>query len=267
MLRSLERLRRLVAPGQLELALAPRRTAVVQDVPESSPSVAAPIVAFDAAPSSDARAAGDTLLARLRSLGLRGIERCTLTANRSTVVSFRGSALRVHRALITAPLEVLQAVVGFVNGRGAVRRRARRTLVAFEIPRVPGEGTARARRSPSSHPEDEPLAAQLRTAHAALNAERFAGALGSVAIRVSRRMRSRLGHYSPGSRGGAAEIAIGRRHARRDGWTSVVATLVHEMVHQWQHETGRPVAHDRAFRRKCREVGIAPGAKRKVNER
>jgi hypothetical protein len=103
--------------------------------------------------------------------------------------------------------------------------------------------------------------ARLRAAHAALNDERFAGELGRVTIRVSRRMRSRLGHYSPGPRS-APEIAIARRHARRDGWASVLETLVHEMVHQWQHETGRPVAHDAAFRRKCREVGIAPHAKR-----
>jgi hypothetical protein len=34
------------------------------------------------------------------------------------------------------------------------------------------------------------------------------------------------------------------------------------MVHQWQHETARPIAHDRDFRRKAREVGIVPHAKR-----
>jgi hypothetical protein len=34
------------------------------------------------------------------------------------------------------------------------------------------------------------------------------------------------------------------------------------MVHQWQHESGRPVAHDRDFRRKARAAGIAPHAKR-----
>jgi SprT-like family len=234
MLRSWERLRRFVAPGQLELTLAPRAPA----------------------PTDDA----GTLLARLTALGLRGIRRCTLTRNRSTVVSFRGDALRVHRVLATAPADVLQAIVGFVNGRGAVRRAACRTLSAFEIPGPAGGAPAR-RRSPSSHPEDEALALRLRTAHTTLNAERFDGALGTVAIRVSRRMRSRLGHYSPGA-GTEPEIAIGRRHLRRDGWASVVDTLVHEMVHQWQHETGRPVAHDADFRRKARTVGISPQAKR-----
>jgi SprT-like family len=242
-LRPFERFRRLVAPGQLRLALAPRADASValrSDHPVDDAGV---------------------LLARLRGLGLRGISTCTLTANRSTVVSFRRDALRVHRAFTTAPGEVLQAIVRFVNGRGAARRQARRVLLAFEIPRAPEEVAARPRRRPSSHPDDSALTARLHEAHAALNRERFDGALGPVAIRVSRRMRSRLGHYSPGG-SVPPEIAIARRHARRDGWASVVDTLVHEMVHQWQHETGRPVAHDRDFRRQCRTVGIGPHAKR-----
>jgi hypothetical protein len=235
MLRTLERLRRLVAPGQLELGLAPRA----------------------AAPASDAEA----MLARLRALGLRNIGRCTLTANRSTVVSFQRDALRVHRAFTAAPEPVLRAVVDFVNGRGARRRQARRVLVSFEIPRTAVELAARPRKAPATHPDDERLVARLRSAHADLNRARFEGALGTVPIRVSRRMRSRLGHYSPGGVGGP-EIAIARRHARRDGWESVVDTLVHEMVHQWQHENGHPVAHDRTFRQKARAVGISPRAVR-----
>lgn len=199
------------------------------------------------------------LLERLRALGLKRITRCTLTRNRATMVSFSGDALRMHRAFADAPVEVLRAVVGFVNGRGAVRREARRVLRTFEVPREPA--AERPRRAPTSHPDDARLVEKLRAAHAELNAARFGGTLQSVTIRVSRRMRSRLGHYSPGLRS-EPEIAIARGHARRDGFASVVETLVHEMVHQWQHETGRPVAHDPDFRRKCREVGIASHAKR-----
>lgn len=240
MLRSFRRLRRLVDPGQLELALPPAPRPVVAD-PH---------------PADDARA----LLARLEALGLRGIRRCTLTRNHSTVVSFRSDALRVHHAFGTAPPDVLRAIVGFVNGRGAKRRAARRALLAFDIPR--DADPPRPRRRPTSDPADQALVARLRAAHAALNRERFAGALRSVDIRVSRRMRSRLGHYSPGVRSDP-EIAIARRHARRDGWESVLETLAHEMVHQWQHETGRPVAHDPDFRRQARAVGISPHAKRR----
>jgi hypothetical protein len=44
----------------------------------------------------------------------------------------------------------------------------------------------------------------------------------------------------------------------------VLHTLLHEMVHQWQAETGHAVDHGRSFRAKAREVGIAPGARREV---
>ena len=205
---------------------------------------------------------GGELLVRLRGLGLRGIASCTLTTNRATVVSFRADRLRVHRAFTEAPETVLTAIVAFVNGRGLARRRARRTLVAYEIPHV-GTPTARPRRRPATHPDDQALAARLGAAHADINRARFGGTLGAVAIRVSRRLRRRLGHYSAGGRGLAPEIAIARRHVRRDGWASACETLAHEMVHQWQHETGRPLGHDRDFRAKCAAIGIPTGAVRK----
>jgi hypothetical protein len=44
----------------------------------------------------------------------------------------------------------------------------------------------------------------------------------------------------------------------------VAHTVLHEMVHQWQAETGQPVDHLTAFRAKAREVGVLPAAKRKV---
>jgi hypothetical protein len=205
---------------------------------------------------------GDALLVRLRALGLRGIASCTLTANRSSVVSFRGDRLRVHRAFADAPEPVLVAIVGFVNGRGVARRRARRALVAYEIPHVE-RPDARPRRRAATHPDDAALGARLVAAHAEINRERFGGALGAVAIRVSRRLRRRLGHYSAGGRGLAPEIAIARRHVRRDGWASACETLAHEMVHQWQHETGRPLRHDGEFRAKCAAIGIPTGAVRR----
>jgi hypothetical protein len=60
------------------------------------------------------------------------------------------------------------------------------------------------------------------------------------------------------------EIAISYRHLRRHGWTEALHTLLHEMVHQWQDETGHPLDHGRDFRRKAREVGIVPAAKRGI---
>lgn len=203
-------------------------------------------------------------LDRLRSLGLTGIDRCTFTHNRTTIASFRGSHLRVHHALGDAQPTVLLALVDFVNGRGALRRRARRELLAFPLPDRQATGAHRQERS---HPADAGFVARLVDAHRQLNRERFADALGNVTIRVSRRMRTRLGHFSPGHDGSPPEIAIAHRHLKRDGWEEVVDTLAHEMVHQWQYETQRPLAHDRAFRGKARLVGIHGAAKRVTGRR
>jgi hypothetical protein len=77
-------------------------------------------------------------------------------------------------------------------------------------------------------------------------------------------MIRRLGHYAPVVEGGGAEIAISARHLARDGFAAALETLLHEMVHQWQHETGLTIDHGAEFRRKCREVGAIPSAKRAV---
>jgi hypothetical protein len=77
-------------------------------------------------------------------------------------------------------------------------------------------------------------------------------------------MATRLGHYDPGSRQGPAEIVMSRKHVVRHGWREAMHTLLHEMVHQWQHETGAPVDHGLGFRKKAKEVGITPAARRDV---
>ncbi|HTR78492.1 MAG TPA: SprT-like domain-containing protein [Gemmatimonadaceae bacterium] len=206
---------------------------------------------------------GPELLVRLRALGLTRIATCELTANRRTMVSFRGGALRVHAGYLDAPEPVLRAIVAFVESRRRPDRdRARRAIIAYCAPRAVGATPVRRERT---HPDDDLLALRLQADHAALNAERFGGALSTIAVRVSRRMKSRLGHYAPAGDGAPAEIAISRRHIRRHGWVDVRDTLVHEMVHQWQVETGRPLDHGPEFRRKAREVGAAPRATRRVD--
>lgn len=101
--------------------------------------------------------------------------------------------------------------------------------------------------------------------HAALNAARFGGALSTVPIRISRRMKSRLGHYTlRGQSGHDVGIVISSGHIRRHGWEEAIHTLLHEMVHQWQDESGLKVDHGREFRRKARAVGITPLARRNV---
>jgi hypothetical protein len=131
------------------------------------------------------------------------------------------------------------------------------------VPR--SSGAPRQKRSPErTNPADLPFIRELSRWHAAYNDDRFGGALRMIPIRISRRMKSRLGHYSPAGEGSEPEIVISRRHIRRDGWGEALHTLLHEMVHQWQDEFGLVVDHGSSFRAKARAVGITPLACRAV---
>lgn len=205
----------------------------------------------------------DELLARLRELGLERIARCRLTRNRNVMVSFRGAELRVHQGYLAAPLDVHVAIVRFIEGRTRAERRLARKRIIDHGVATPDGPTRRER----MRPEDEPLAARLALYHARFNAEHFGGSLSTVPVRVSRRMRSRLGHYTAAKDGDGAEIAISWRHLRRHGLSEALHTLLHEMVHQWQDESGLPLDHGPRFRAKAREVGIEASAKRAVIRR
>jgi hypothetical protein len=205
----------------------------------------------------------DELLARFRALGLKRMTYLRLTRNRNVMVSFRNTELRVHRGYLGAPDDVLSAIVVFVEGRTrAERLRAKRRLLAFPII---AEDMSPRRSRERTHPDDARLAARFTEAHAQLNAELFGGELRAIQVRVSRRMRARLGHYTASTKAGdLPEIAISRRHLRRHGWDEALQTLLHEMVHQWQDERGMPIDHGRAFRAKARSLGISPFARRIV---
>jgi len=209
------------------------------------------------APSPPPRSA-DELLTRLRELGLGRITSCHLTRNRNVMVSFRGTDLRVHEGYLAAPVEVLQAIVAFVEGRKrAERHAAQRIIVSFPVAR-----SREARRGERQRPEDAPVVARLTESHVRYNVVHFDGRLRTVPVRISRRMKTRLGHYTAATSTDNAEIAIGWRHLRRHGWDEALHTLLHEMVHQWQDENGHAIDHGPRFRRKAREVGIAPRASR-----
>jgi hypothetical protein len=201
----------------------------------------------------------DELLARLRGFGLKHITRCRLTRNRNVMVSFGSGELRVHEGYLGAPDPVLRAIVTFVEGRTRTERRtAQRVIVSHPI-RAPRPPARRER----THEEDAGIVEQLRRWHERYNHRHFHGRLKLIEIRVSRRMKSRLGHYTASAPGGEpAEIAISRSHLKKHGWEETLHTLLHEMVHQWQDETGRSIDHAATFRAKAREVGIAPYARR-----
>lgn len=180
------------------------------------------------------------------------------------MVSFGAGELRVHEGYLAAPEHVLQAIVTFVEGRSRTERReAQRVIVSFPI-RTSRPPARRER----THEDDLEIVEQLAAWHARYNQRHFGGKLKSVDIRVSRRMKSRLGHYTAGSsRGEPAEIAISRAHLKKHGWPETLHTLLHEMVHQWQDEHTHMIDHGATFRAKAREVGIAPFARRVLASR
>ncbi len=128
-------------------------------------------------------------------------------------------------------------------------------------------GTQRTQRTQRTHRDDAAFVDRLGRAHAEYNERLFGRRLAIVQIRISRRMKNRLGHYMAAGHGMAAEIALSRKHIERDPWDDVLHTLVHEMVHQWQDENGHALDHGQSFRRKAREVGISARATRPAEPR
>jgi hypothetical protein len=227
--------------------------------PTEGPPISAPFsqleLSFDREPEAE-------LPARLRRLGLSRDTSVTLTRNRTVLVSWdaRGG-LRLHAGYAWAPDEVLEAIVRFISRKVPRRERlaARRRFLGFPVDRhVPSRRSRRERPPP---PEHAPIVERLTRLHEILNQRHFDGSLASVPIRVSERMESRLGDFAAGDDRRSLGIGISLRHLNRDGWPAVTETLLHEMIHQWQCETGREVDHGAAFRHKARELGITARAR------
>jgi hypothetical protein len=212
----------------------------------------------------------DRLPERLRLLGLRDVSRILTHTNRTVMVSIGSDGtLRLHRGYAWASDRVLRAIVRFLDPRAPrrVRRNAQRELLAFPAEHF-APAAPRPLRREQTRPGDQRLIAQLREAHTELNRRYFDGTLGELPIRLSGRMRTRLGELAVELRSGRPlEIAISRRHVARHEWAEVEHTMLHEMVHQWQAESGLRVDHGRTFRHKAREVGVLPAARRAVQRR
>ena len=227
-----------------------------------------PTEAPEAAPLHLGMPAQEVLARRLAGLGLRGVRRVRPTDNRVVMVSLspRG-VLSIHRGFAGAPDRVLRAVVRFVapGTPKAMRRAAEHEILAFR-PQAHGTGTeARPRAPDRPAPGDVERTERLIGTFRSLNERHFGGLLPELPIRLSGRMRRRLGQLCVRhDTGEAYEITISRRHLERHGWTEAARTLLHEMVHLWQHASGHRVDHGRRFREKALEVGIQSSARRSV---
>lgn len=212
----------------------------------------------------EARAADEILLIeRLGQLGARWPVK--VHENRTVLVSFtEGNGLRIHRGFAYASDRTLGAVITFVSPgrRRSTRKRAEAEVVSFPVENYVRLEPRRKRRA-RVRPEDRKLVNELRELHARFNDEHFEGKLSPVQFRISNRMRTRLGELSVDWRTDeVVEICLSRRHLRRDPWDEVRHTVLHEMIHQWQAESGMALDHGRTFRVKAREIGVIPRANR-----
>lgn len=208
------------------------------------------------------------LARRLALLGLPRPRRIRVNDNGTVMVSLsRSGVLSIHRGYALAPDRVLKAVVRFLKPRlpRAARRAAEREILAFRAAEW-ALGEPRRRRAPDRpRPGDAEKAERLARLFAEYNGRHFGGLLPSLPMRISGRMRTRLGqlclHHETGE---PHEITLSRAHIDRHGWREAAHTLLHEMVHLWQHVHGHAVDHGPMFRRKAREVGVVAAARRDV---
>lgn len=115
----------------------------------------------------------------------------------------------------------------------------------------------------------DPTGSQF-TAYRALydyfNATLFGGSLRPVILNFSRAAKS-LGFFAPlrWERGNETthEISLNPAYLKTRPARDVAATLVHEMVHLWQQEEGKPSRrgyHNEEWARKMEEIGLAPSS-------
>ena len=208
----------------------------------------------------------ELLAHRLKLLGLRDVDRILTHTNRTVMVSLARRVLRLHRGYASAPDRVLGAIVRFLDPRvpRMLRRVAEREFLGFPVEDY-APPPIRPPRRDRPRPGDVLLLQRLTDLHQRLNATHFGGVLSAIPIRLSGRMRTRLGELTMDCRTcRPEEITVSRHHIRRDAWSEVEHTVLHEMVHQWQAESGLAVNHGSTFKRKARELGIEPQARRRL---
>lgn len=213
----------------------------------------------------EARAADEALLReRLERLGMQ--DPVAVHENRTVLVSFTNrSGLRIHRGYAYASDRTLKAVLAFVNSdRRSLSRRAEREVVAFPVEQFVPPRRFQERR-PKLRPGDRSILAALNELHRRMNDTHFGGQLGRVHFRISDRMKTKLGEVSvePGS-SPTVEICLSRRHLVYDCWDEIQHTVLHEMIHQWQAESGSQLDHGPSFRKKAREIGVLPRQHRRA---
>jgi hypothetical protein len=191
--------------------------------------------------------------------------RVVYTRNRRIMASVgnRGRELRLNDAFATAPCEVLLAVARLFSARDARTRTRAKAAVRDFIATIPLEPHT-VRRRPRKRqvvPGDEPHIQRLLAEFRRVNAEHFAGELPEVPLFLSGAMRRRNGHFCSHP----LEIVISRTLCTHAHPGEAEHTLRHEMIHLWQHASGKKPDHGEEFRAWARRLDVHPRATRRVS--
>ena len=215
-------------------------------------------------------------LTEIRNRGARRLTCVRFRQNRSTVWSLtqRGTALNVHAAYAAATPTILDAfaTLAIEGGVGSRRSQVAARLVsewpdvveAIEAARRAHlEGARGAERtSPTRCCATPEQRAYLQSLYAYLNATRFGSRLPSVPVRLSRRMRSTLGHMLPDEDAGGArrvaEIALNVDLMLEGNGAERIDTLLHEMAHAADYLESGARGHGPTWRSWARRVGCRP---------
>lgn len=125
--------------------------------------------------------------------------------------------------------------------------------------------------NPLPHPalDQSPTAqaySELQEAYDHFNAALFNNELPPCLITLQRKGRRTFGYYAPNRFGTTSgkttdEIALNPRWFKERPFIDVLSTLVHEMVHLWQHHFGRPSRtnyHNREWAGEMLRLGLHP---------
>lgn len=214
----------------------------------------------------------------LQALHLRGatqVRRIRFRDNRSTVWSLtrRGTVLNLHDAFQDAPPAVLDAFATLAKegGIGSAPSRKAAARVQSWPPLASAMRESRARYAERRRAMATPLHCcgtedqreYVRRLFLYFNRTRFAANLpDDLPLRLSRRMKSALGHMRPGRAGDGtryvAEIALNVDLLLEGNGATRIDTLLHEMAHAVDFlETGNR-GHGPSWRAWARRVGCRP---------
>ena len=216
-------------------------------------------------------------LRELRYRGATRLSRVAFRRNRSTVWSLTqgGTVLNVHAAYGAATPSLLDAFATLAREGGIDSARSRRAARAVsEWPVLAtaireARETHRARDAGASRRDATHCCATteqrpyLLALYRYFNETRFGGALPSdVPVRLSRRMKSALGHMLPGEDTErdryVVEIAMNVDLMMEGNGAERIDTLLHEMAHVADYLSSGHRGHGRSWRAWARRVGCQP---------